>query len=52
MNKGVICRRTVVGVNVGCLQGVSEEELSKVPITRVDGLHERWAEPPAFSSHL
>jgi hypothetical protein len=40
------------GVNLGCLTGVSEEELSRAPITYVDGLHERWPEPPEFYSHL
>jgi len=36
------------GVNVGCLEGVTEEELSKVPITYVDGLNDRWQDAPAF----
>jgi hypothetical protein len=40
------------GVNVGCLEGVTEQELSKVPITYVDGLNDRWREVPAFFSHL
>lgn len=40
------------GVNVMCLEGVSDEELSKVPITYVDGLHDNWQNPPAFCSHL
>ena len=39
-------------LDVGCLEGVTEEELSKVPITYVDGLNDRWQEAPAFSSHL
>ena len=42
----------MVGVNLGCLTDVTEEELSKVPITYVDGLHDRWQSPPEFSSHL
>jgi len=42
----------MVGVNVGCLEGVSEEELSKLPIRYVDGLDDRWSEPPAFCAHL
>ncbi|HEX6363359.1 MAG TPA: GFA family protein [Albitalea sp.] len=41
----------MVGVNVGCLEGVSEEALSNVPITYVDGLHDR-GETPAFWRHL
>jgi hypothetical protein len=40
------------GVNVGCLEGVTEEELSKVPITSIDGLNDRWQEAPASFSHL
>jgi hypothetical protein len=42
----------MVGVNLGCLEGVSEEALSGLRITCVDGLHERWSEAPAFCSHL
>jgi hypothetical protein len=40
------------GVNLGCLNDVTDEELSKVPITYVDGLHDRWQNAPAFFSHL
>lgn len=40
------------GVNIGCLEGVSEEVLAKIPITYVDGLHDRWSEAPEFKSHL
>jgi hypothetical protein len=36
----------------GCLEGVSDEELSKVPITYVDGLDDRWQSAPAFFAHL
>ena len=42
----------MIGVNLGCLEGVSEEALAKVPIVRVDGLHDRWSEAPAFGAHL
>lgn len=41
----------MVGVNIGCLEGVSEEELARIPITCVDGMHDR-GEPPAFTAHL
>ena len=41
----------MIGVNLGCLEGVSEEELSRIPITYVDGLHDRFA-PPEYVSHL
>lgn len=40
------------GINIGCLEGVGEEALSRIPITRVDGLHDRWDAPPEFISHL
>jgi hypothetical protein len=39
------------GVNLGCLE-VSDEELSKVPITYIDGLHDRWDSRPEFYTHL
>lgn len=39
------------GVNIGCLEGVSEEELSRIPITYVDGMHDRFT-PPEFNAHL
>ena len=42
----------MVGVNIGCLEGVTEEELSKIPVTCIDGLHDRWQHAPEFSSHL
>ncbi len=40
------------GINIGCLENVSEEELSRIPITYVDGLNERWGESPEFVAHL
>jgi len=40
------------GVNIGCLEGVTEEQLSKIPITYVDGMHDRWQEVPHYTSHL
>ena len=42
----------MIGVNVGCLEGVPEEDLSRIPITRVDGMNERWGEAPAHFAHL
>lgn len=39
------------GVNPGCLEGVSEDELSRIPITYVDGQHDR-STPPEYFSHL
>lgn len=40
------------GVNIGCLEGVSEEELSKIPVTFVDGMNDDWGNAPAWTSHL
>ena len=39
------------GVNIGCLTGVTEEELGGIPITYVDGANDRFA-PPEHFSHL
>jgi hypothetical protein len=33
------------GVNLGCLEEVSDEELSRVPITYVDGRNDRFGAP-------
>ena len=43
---------TMYGVNIGCLEGVSEEELSRIPITYVDGMNDRWHQAPEFFAHL
>lgn len=40
------------GVNLGCLDDVTDEMLAAVPVVRVDGLHDRWQEPPPFGEHL
>jgi len=40
------------GINIGCLEGVTEEELSRIPITYVDGMHDRWDSCPEFFQHL
>jgi hypothetical protein len=40
------------GVNVGCLEGIGEEELSKLTITYTDGLNDRWQDKPNFFAHL
>jgi len=42
----------IVGVNIGCLEGVGEEELSRIPITYVDGMNDRWQQAPEYFSHL
>lgn len=35
----------------GCLTGLSDEDLSRLPVTCIDGLRDRM-EAPAFFSHL
>ncbi|MDO8273880.1 MAG: GFA family protein [Gammaproteobacteria bacterium] len=40
------------GINLGCLSGVTEEELAALKITYVDGMHDRWQNSPEFFSHL
>ncbi len=40
------------GVNLGCLTGVTEEELAGLKITYVDGMHDSWQNSPEFFSHL
>ena len=39
------------GVNLGCLEDVSDEELARVPIIYVDGRSDR-PDPPKFFHHL
>jgi hypothetical protein len=40
------------GINIGCLEGVTEEQLSQIPITYVDGMNDRWNKMPTFWRHL
>jgi hypothetical protein len=40
------------GVNLGCVEDVSEETLAKIPIVYVDGMHDRWDVTPADWKHL
>jgi len=42
----------MIGVNLMCLDDVSDEELAAAPITYVDGRHDRWDSAPAVFSHL
>jgi hypothetical protein len=39
------------GVNVGCLD-LTDEQMSRLPVTRVDGLNDRPDRAPAFFAHL
>jgi hypothetical protein len=40
------------GVNLGCLEDASDQELASAPITYVDGRNDRWGEAPEFFRHL
>ena len=40
------------GINLGCLENLTDEELSAVPITYVDGRHDKWQDSPQFFAHL
>lgn len=40
------------GINIGCLEDVSEETLSRIPIIYVDGMRDRWNAAPEFFGHL
>ena len=40
------------GVNLGCLEEVTDEEFSKIPITYVDGRNDGWPNAPQFFVHL
>jgi hypothetical protein len=42
----------MVGVNIGCLEDLSEAELARIPVTYVDGANDRWGDPPQAVSHL
>ena len=42
----------MIGVNVMCLDDVSDEELASAPITYVDGRNDNWQSAPALFNHL
>lgn len=40
------------GINLGCIENITDEELSVVPITYVDGRDDKWQSRPEFFAHL
>ncbi|HSW11673.1 MAG TPA: GFA family protein [Solimonas sp.] len=42
----------IYGVNLGCLDDVSDAELAAAPVTYVDGRDDRWHMAPAETRHL
>jgi hypothetical protein len=42
----------VIGVNLGCLEDATPEELAGAPIVYVDGKNDNWHSAPAITSYM
>lgn len=44
--------KRVYGVNLGCLENATPEELAAAPIVYIDGRHDRWHAAPPITSYI